>query len=792
MDFRRYIICITLALASVAVFLYANNLMMFPADFLGWYYPFRGYQEFYSRSPFLDNLGLQDVVNCFFPYRSFVGHAVGQGVFPLWNPLEGAGMPPGALHSNGSYFPLFWITYALFKPLTAWHIGLTVQVYTAATGSYLLFQRWSGNSRAAAIGSLSWTFGGWSACYLLEPPLAWPLALFPAVLLGLDDISIGRKRGPWLVALGIAGSLYVGHLQITIAAGLLVAAHIAFCKRARKGVMLASCTAGVLLALPHLVPLLQLSELSNRVPNSKTMILSLLLEPREFLGLFFQNLMGAPRDGFYLGSSLSSLVVDGREHGIYAGLATVLLALLAAWRLKDRSTRAVLVLTILSFIFACSHSVYSILVAVFPSILFVTPLRFLPFAIFGLCYLATFGWKSLEERPLDAKEWKVFGGFIAALVLWAGSFVVPASMRSPKLIAWLLALAQKDGISKPPYYEGNFGPLLLERILEHLSLWSFAVWFPLLLLLGFFLILRWKQSTQKRFVGLACLLCLDLGVYLFTMSVPVDQDLFFPQTTEMKVLAQGTQLSPDGSETPRRVIGLGRGLHPSIPLVYGIANFESYQSIFPGYYREIFTNLNGGDVLPHIIASTLDDSSLTPGLLDLFGVSKVYNHPSPEKRADRSSNLFIQSRDTALRAFLLDRWRVVPDNKEIYEANFEPRKEVLLEIEPKMESASGEPYFQTVEPSFYGYNTVMFQIEAKKSCLLVLTDLFYPGWTVTVNGQEEPILKAYGFVRAVVVPKGPSTVVMTFRPTGFRFTLLALLVGFLLLVTIDLRERWAK
>ena len=48
--------------------------------------------------------------------------------------------------------------------------------------------------------------------------------------------------------------------------------------------------------------------------------------------------------------------------------------------------------------------------------------------------------------------------------------------------------------------------------------------------------------------------------------------------------------------------------------------------------------------------------------------------------------------------------------------------------------------------------------------LLVLSDLYYPGWKVSVNGREETIIKAFGLLRGVLVGKGKSEVLFYYRP----------------------------
>jgi uncharacterized membrane protein YfhO len=51
--------------------------------------------------------------------------------------------------------------------------------------------------------------------------------------------------------------------------------------------------------------------------------------------------------------------------------------------------------------------------------------------------------------------------------------------------------------------------------------------------------------------------------------------------------------------------------------------------------------------------------------------------------------------------------------------------------------------------------------------MLVLGDLFYPGWIATVDGRRVSVLRTNDIQRGVVVPAGRHRVRFTFRPLSF-------------------------
>jgi uncharacterized membrane protein YfhO len=50
---------------------------------------------------------------------------------------------------------------------------------------------------------------------------------------------------------------------------------------------------------------------------------------------------------------------------------------------------------------------------------------------------------------------------------------------------------------------------------------------------------------------------------------------------------------------------------------------------------------------------------------------------------------------------------------------------------------------------------------------LVLADLWYPGWTCTIDGESTPIRRADSVFRAVPAAAGRHTIEMTFAPRSY-------------------------
>jgi hypothetical protein len=795
---RRFAAGIAATLALVAVLLAASGRVLLPADYLAWYSPFHAYPAFLKLGDFVSNHGLQDGLLVYYPHFVHLHEQLRSGTLPLWNPLVGVGAPQAALHGNGLLFPVHWLSYGLLPPVWAWHLEIMAVVMIGALSAFCLLRRVTGSGQAACFGAVPWAFSGWSCAYLMVPTYAWTLALFPLTLLGVERAGRREPFGTAQVGICAAGILLAGHLQVTVPAVVLVGVYAVWRSGRERWRCLAALAAAVVIALPHLIPLAELLRLSERTPISVPVLMSALLVPREYLCMVFPTLLGQPRDNFYFAEYINSPILNGREHCVFAGVVTLALALLAVRRADQRSHLVLGSLVTFGLVLAGAPWLYGPVCQLFPPLQFLTPTRFLPFLLFGVCWLASHGWKSLEDRPLERKEALTAIALLGASLVGAMSFILPAMTLSRGFQEWLYKLATKENNSlKPPFFEGDFGNVFVARVLDHFSLREPTIAASVLVVLSLALICWRGVGRPPSFKVTFTILAVDLAIYATVMNVPVPAGILLPDLPDMTALSVGTRME-DPSQTPERAMALRQGPDPNLLLPYGIANFESYQSVHPGDYRALIDTINQGNSLPHQSGVYMGRSRLSDGVLDLLGIGKLYNKvdawDSRYGPANQQLALAIQDRKQPLRAFLCDRY-VLADRAEamaiIMAADFEPRSAVVLDSAPGFPSAA-EARFQEIAPTRYRNQSVSFEVRSDHPTMLVLTDLAYPGWTATVNGAPAQIHKAYGFARAVELSAGSSTVELSFQPTGFPLTPgLALLALILLLGTDGYRWRRA-
>ena len=81
---------------------------------------------------------------------------------------------------------------------------------------------------------------------------------------------------------------------------------------------------------------------------------------------------------------------------------------------------------------------------------------------------------------------------------------------------------------------------------------------------------------------------------------------------------------------------------------------------------------------------------------------------------------------------------------------------------------SGSPPASPARIVSYEPQRVVLETRATREGLAVLSDVAYPGWKATVNGEEEPIRRVDYLVRGVQVPAGTSRVVFSYEPASAK------------------------
>jgi len=155
-------------------------------------------------------------------------------------------------------------------------------------------------------------------------------------------------------------------------------------------------------------------------------------------------------------------------------------------------------------------------------------------------------------------------------------------------------------------------------------------------------------------------------------------------------------------------------------------------------------------------------------------------------------------RDPPMRAYFAARVRAIQEPQTILETLASPgsdlAREVVLEsqVEGPTEEQVGPDPVASVAIAAYEPERVVLQVETDQPGVVVLTDLYFPGWEVRVDGEEREVLRANYLFRGGEVEAGRKTVVFTDEPVSLYRGMAVTLVSLVTLGLLIHRARGAE
>lgn len=128
--------------------------------------------------------------------------------------------------------------------------------------------------------------------------------------------------------------------------------------------------------------------------------------------------------------------------------------------------------------------------------------------------------------------------------------------------------------------------------------------------------------------------------------------------------------------------------------------------------------------------------------------------------------------------------------------SFDPRKVVILSKQPDLELPLQEPQDSEVNVVTYAPEYIKLAVNTPSDGVLVLSEMNYPGWVTTVNGQPTPIWEADAGLRGLPLRAGHYSIVFQYRPLSFTIGALISLLSFAGSIAVIgygiVRSRWDR
>ncbi|HNT29408.1 MAG TPA: 6-pyruvoyl-tetrahydropterin synthase-related protein, partial [bacterium] len=338
--------------------------------------------------------------------------------------------------------------------------------------------------------------------------------------------------------------------------------------------------------------------------------------------------------------------------------------------------------------------------------------------------------------------------------------------------------------------------------------WRLIVQFALIVLSVFgFDYLRRYMRRSRLFAGLAIgLLCLDLfaahASYLPAQKAVDAADRHEILTYLMK--------HTGGSE---RVVWFGDNYSPNYAVLDGLSDVRGADSLFVSRYEALVKYYLHKDRDYYLMTKAAD------AFLDFYGVKYIVTTSAADfierggsvqtvidVHADeavgyqpvREDPLAVfENVDAAPRAYITHSWQPFgirqTVDEEIAISGLDPTRVFIEERqnEDAIESrlATAQTGAVAVTPATivrYDPDRVEIATNAAEPGLLVLSDTFYPGWEVTVDGVSQPVYAVDEAVRGTFVPAGIHEIIFIFRSRSFTIGIATCLVTIVVLIWLSL------
>jgi hypothetical protein len=397
----------------------------------------------------------------------------------------------------------------------------------------------------------------------------------------------------------------------------------------------------------------------------------------------------------------------------YIGVLPLLLALIAIWKVWANAwVRYLTGLAVLAFLYSLGEysPLNGVLYAIVP-MLWVTRAanRFLFLTAFALAVLCAFG----IDAVFDSRE--------------GGAAWVPVN-RMLKWVAVAAATALTLSAFIPQLNPGNWNALSLLLILGSC---------------GLFVRITRKNVTAGVRVMVAAFILFDLSAFnwLEAARKPGDQ-------LDQMISLRGPMEFVKAHAGLRRV-RVAVAPEPNVGDVFGV------QGMWGGWPTTLssYSKLGVRDDLLNVGYVIRPASVADPGPVYQDARWKVYANPGGFPRAwVAHGREIVPSQEAALA--LLDK------------PGTDLHSTAIVERDVRIGGFSAP--VDTVRFQSYDENAMALKVHSGSGGLLVLSEMYYPGWRATVNGRSAEIVRVDGALRGIQVPAGQSTVELAFTSGSFR------------------------
>ena len=729
--------------------------------------------------------------------------------------------------------PSYQSTDGLSQVMNAYHLWLPDNVwflFAYLLGFYILLRAFDFRQTLAALGSIMWAFSSYFLIIIAAGHLwkVMALAYLPPMIAGIVLAYRGRYLSGFIVtALFTAFEIKANHVQMTyyylFIILFMVIAYLVKAVREKQltgfmkstGVVAAAAVIGIAINLSSLYHTWQYQKESMRgkselvkkdaanqtssgldrdyitqwsygidetltllVPDAKggaTIPLSKNATAMAKADPQIQSMIPQLYDAIpqYFGTQ------PGTSGPVYVGAFVLFLFILGLFIVRGSMKWALLAATVLSVLLAWGHNFMgftNFFLDYIPMYAkFRTVASILVIAEFTIPLLAALALKKIVDEPeVLTKQMKFV---YISLALTAGVALLIALF--PGMMEPFISDQERQMITSIQGMDGNTANTILSNIAAmREAMVSADAWRSvIIILIGFALLFLYKMKKLRAEYMVICMAVLCLVDMWQVDKRYLNDEMFVPKSErDMPHQATSTDLAiMKDKSLDYRVLNLASNtfnenetsfFHKSIG-GYHPAKLRRYQEMIDAYIAPEMQAAMQAIAAKNGNMQEVDGAKVFP-VLNMLN-TKYFILPLQGGATMPLQNIYAQGN-----GWFVDKINYVADANAEYSGvgKIDVRHEAVADkkFEAALGQAKANDSTAIVKLDKYEPNNLQYTVNSKNGGVVVFSEIYYPGWTATIDGQPAELGRVNYILRAVSVKPGKHTVVLDFHPTSISTT----------------------
>ena len=765
------------------------------------------------------------------------------GEIPRWTNALFGGMPTYQMapsYNSGNILQSGINAYHLWLPENVWY------VFVYLLGFYILLRAFDFRWYLAMLGSVIWAFSSYFFIIIAAGHIwkVMALAYLPPMIAGI--VLAYRGKYLWgLVVTAVFGAFEIraNHVQMTyyylfIIAGMVIAYWIEGLKKKdyqhlfkATGVCVIAAVIAVCLNLSNLYHTWQYSKESMRgaselvKKNTENQTSSGL--DRDYITqwsygidetwtLLVPNAKGGASvplsesktamkhaDSYYTGIYQQMGQYWGNQPmtagPVYVGAFVMMLFVLGLFIVKGPMKWALLVVTILSVLLSWGRNFMPFTdffldyVPMYAK--FRTVASILVIAEFTIPLLAMLALKKIVDEPELLKR---KAKWLCVSFALTGGIALLFALMPKFFFSDFISYNEMQALSQIPAEQ--LTPLLQNLTEMRVAVFVEDCWrsfYIILVSTGVLLSMLYGKLKKEYAVGIILIICL---VDMWTVNKRYLNDgMFVPQTVREEPIAKTQAIDHilQDKSLDFRVLNLATSTFNENETSYYLKSIGGYHAAKLRRYQELvdaYIQREMGDAMSAIAKAAGDMTQINGD--SVYPVLNMLNTKYFILPLNGGQSVPLENPYTYGNAWLVDKIKYVSNANEELDAigTLNLRREAVADQQFK--DVLGEAVVQdsvgVVRIKAYEPNMLTYEVESDKGGIVVFSEIYYPGWTATVDGVEQELGRVNYVLRALSVKPGKHEVVLSFFPKSIDRTETVAYVSYAILLLIILMMIWIE